>query len=352
MTGRAIAVVSSKGGSGKTTVAATLGVRAAKEGSVALLDLDPQQALARWAEIRRFKVEPLLAEMEGRESNPKLFTNVQNPRADVDVLKEKGWDWIIIDTPPAMMEWIEAGVLAADLVLIPVRASPIDLESNDVAIEFCEAYGRPFAFLLTHYDKGWKLSKIGNPGAGRQRQGALQGWRTLRSGIDKLRRLDDRWPDWTRVFRQEAGRRRKAGGRRPLGGDQEARENGQAHKGVTMAEIIVDVDDTDLSILRAPGKRAAAAPTLPPRTVGGNTIKSRARAEKPSHLDGRRQPKAKPEGEVALNIDVAPAIKQFALRARAEFGMPMKQFVAKAIEHYWRALELEQQSEAQNEEGQ
>lgn len=144
-------------------MAATLAVRASKEGRVALLDLDPQQALARWWEIRRFKVEPLLAEMEARESNPKLFTNVQNAKADVEVLKEKGWDWIIVDTPPALMEWIEVAVLAADFVIIPVRASPIDLESIDAAVEFCEAYGRQFAFLLTHFDKGWKLSKSAIP---------------------------------------------------------------------------------------------------------------------------------------------------------------------------------------------
>lgn len=108
---------------------------------------------------------------------------------------------------------------------------------------------------------------------------------------------------------------------------------------------IPDLDDTDLSILRAPGKKAAGAPSLPPRTVGANTIKSRARAERPSHLDGRRQPKPKPEGEVALNVDVPPAVKQLALRAKAEFGIPMKQFVVRAIEHYWRVLELEAQAE-------
>jgi chromosome partitioning protein len=168
MTGRVIAVVSSKGGCGKTSTVANLAVRAAKDkesngahSRVALLDLDPQQALARWYELRCEFVFPLLK--ENAQPNLKLFKNVQDARSDVELLKEQGWNWIFIDTPPAMMEWIEMAVAAADIVLIPVRASPIDLESIDVAIEFCKSYGRPFAFVPTHYDKKWKLSSTAIP---------------------------------------------------------------------------------------------------------------------------------------------------------------------------------------------
>jgi chromosome partitioning protein len=123
-------------------------VRAAQDsGKVAMLDLDPQEALGRWWELRR---EPL---------NPRLFPNVQNAVADVELLKGKGWEWTIIDTPPALMHIIENGIAAADVVIIPVRASPIDLESIDPAVELCEAYGKPFAFVITHWDASWKLTK-------------------------------------------------------------------------------------------------------------------------------------------------------------------------------------------------
>ena len=48
-----IAVVNSKGGTGKTTLAAALAVRAAKEGKrVAMVDLDPQHSLAEWFNMR------------------------------------------------------------------------------------------------------------------------------------------------------------------------------------------------------------------------------------------------------------------------------------------------------------
>jgi chromosome partitioning protein len=164
MAGKVIAVISSKGGVGKTTTTAALAVKASDGGKtkVAILDLDPQQALARWWELRSEFVTPLFKE-QNRDVSPKLFRNVENARADVEILKSKGYEWIFIDTPPAMMEWIEMAVIAADLVLIPVRASPIDLEAIDPAIELCEAYGRPFGFVLTHYDPKWKLSQTAIP---------------------------------------------------------------------------------------------------------------------------------------------------------------------------------------------
>ena len=56
---------SSKGGAGKTTLAAAVSVEAAKKHSVAVLDLDPQQSLARWHDTRGapdVEGEPVLLE--------------------------------------------------------------------------------------------------------------------------------------------------------------------------------------------------------------------------------------------------------------------------------------------------
>jgi hypothetical protein len=54
---------------------------------------------------------------------------------------------------------IEPGIAAADFVIVPVKASPIDLEAIDPIIEICEDIEKPYCILLTQYDSSWKLSK-------------------------------------------------------------------------------------------------------------------------------------------------------------------------------------------------
>jgi hypothetical protein len=49
---------------------------------------------------------------------------------------------------------------------------------------------------------------------------------------------------------------------------------------------------------------------------------------------------------------VSKEIKQLCLQARDELGVPIKLLVAQAIQHYWRDLQLQAQSEAQGEANQ
>jgi hypothetical protein len=65
-----------------------------------------------------------------------------------------------------------------------------------------------------------------------------------------------------------------------------------------------------------------------------------SRAAEPQELDGRRQGLPPTHGpQVPLNIDVPPDVKQLVVRARAEYGVPMKVFVAEAIQHYWKMVQ-------------
>lgn len=61
-------------------------------------------------------------------------------------------------------------------------------------------------------------------------------------------------------------------------------------------------------------------------------------------LDGRRlaMPSAH-EPQVPLNVDVPPDVKQLVARARAEYGVSMKVFVAEAIQHYWGVVQAKGQ---------
>ncbi len=143
---RVIAVAATKGGVGKTTICSALAVRAAEESKrVALLDLDPQESLASWWDRRK-------------SENPKLF-EVDATTEAIELLMSEGWEWVFVDTPPAKIELIEPAIAVADLVLIPCRPSALDIEQANIAVEMCEAHGKPFAFVLNHAAPSWKLTK-------------------------------------------------------------------------------------------------------------------------------------------------------------------------------------------------
>ena len=65
--------------------------------------------------------------------------------------------------PPATWHLIEDSVHASDLVVVPVKASPIDLEAVDPIIEVCTDLQKPFLFVLTQYDPRWSLSESAFP---------------------------------------------------------------------------------------------------------------------------------------------------------------------------------------------
>jgi chromosome partitioning protein len=151
----AIAFANGKGGVGKTSLIANLAVRAARDAHVALLDYDPQQSLARWCELR--------ANAYGNQLNPRLWKNGDGAPVDVPALKKLGTHWIFQDVPPATWHLIEDSVRVSDLVVVPVRASPVDLEAVDPAIEICRDLGKSFLFVMSAYDPRWKLSESAHP---------------------------------------------------------------------------------------------------------------------------------------------------------------------------------------------
>jgi cellulose biosynthesis protein BcsQ len=151
----AIAFANGKGGVGKTSLIANLSVRAARDAHVALLDYDGQQSLARWCELR--------GNAYGSQLNPRLWQNGEGAPVDVPALKRLGTNWILQDVPPAIWHLIEDSVRVSDLVIVPVKASPVDLEAVDPIIEVCIDLGKPFLFVLAQFDARWKLSETAFP---------------------------------------------------------------------------------------------------------------------------------------------------------------------------------------------
>ena len=139
-----VALASSKGGSGKSTLSACLSVRAAKDSRrVCLIDADPQSSLAKWWELR------------GEPGNPKLI-DVDATSESIELVISEGWEWCFIDTPPGVVDTIDDAIIAADFVLIPVRASAMDLLAVDHVVELCKKHERPFAFVLNAVIPQWR----------------------------------------------------------------------------------------------------------------------------------------------------------------------------------------------------
>lgn len=118
MPARTIVFCTSKGGAGKTTLA--VNVAATLAGKVLLLDADPQQSAVKWADAAP-EESPLPMAVMG-------YTGDKIHREIKKVMEE--YDYILVDTPPsalAVSTVTRSALLAADLAIIPVIPSPLDI---------------------------------------------------------------------------------------------------------------------------------------------------------------------------------------------------------------------------------
>src|SRR3954462_10491190 len=113
---KTIVFAARKGGSGKTTLAAHLGVEAENTGSgpVTLIDIDPQQSLTAWWNDRQAET-PKMLEVARDKIKPEL----------AKASKVKGL--VILDTPPLDSQAITSVIDVADMIVLPVKPSPHDL---------------------------------------------------------------------------------------------------------------------------------------------------------------------------------------------------------------------------------
>ena len=137
---KTIVVTSQKGGSAKTTLTALLAVEAerAGDGPVWLIDTDKQGSLTRWHD-RREADTPQRAEIPFRELGKGLEA----------IGSKHGGALCFIDTAPAISDQSATIIGLADLVLIPVQASPSDLWAVAETIELVREAGKPFCFVIT-----------------------------------------------------------------------------------------------------------------------------------------------------------------------------------------------------------
>lgn len=146
-----ITLAQQKGGSGKTTLAVHLGIAWARAGArVAFVDTDPQGSLGRWFMTR--------AETLGAPGVEFSTASAWGVTYEAEKLR-KICDVVIVDTPPKADADLRSALRVADLVLVPVASSHVDLWATESVLDLCARERRPALIVLNRARAGTRLAE-------------------------------------------------------------------------------------------------------------------------------------------------------------------------------------------------
>jgi len=151
MTAKIITVAQQKGGAGKTTVAVHLAIAFLEQGlRVAAVDIDPQESLINWFKKRS---------KSASDSGPSVKA-VQGWRVESEVRSlARDHDVIIIDSPPHAETEAKIAMRSADLVVVPLQPSPMDLWATGKTIEQVTAQGSRGLLVLNRVPPRAKIAE-------------------------------------------------------------------------------------------------------------------------------------------------------------------------------------------------
>lgn len=132
-----IAVISQKGGSGKTTLALHLAVASQVAGrDTAVIDLDPQASAAKWSDRREAEVPVVLSAHASRLPN------------EIDRVQKAGCEILLLDTAPHSDSAALEATKFADLVLVPCRPAILDMEAISNTLDLVRASETPVYVVM------------------------------------------------------------------------------------------------------------------------------------------------------------------------------------------------------------
>ncbi|TXL18786.1 peptide transporter [Methylococcaceae bacterium HT2] len=142
---KVIAILNQKGGVGKTTIAANIGVSILNRGhSILMVDSDPQGSLRDWSATNDGGLVSVIG--LDRETLTKDIEGVKDP-----------YDFVIIDGRAKAEKMAGAAIRAADIVLIPVAPSALDI-TEAIAARHEVTEGKPETrFIINAATKNTKL---------------------------------------------------------------------------------------------------------------------------------------------------------------------------------------------------
>ncbi|WP_321505369.1 ParA family protein [Breoghania sp.] len=152
MSGSVITIASLKGGSGKTTLATCLAVHwHLKWRNPLLIDADPQRSIIRLAERERALGGIDLIE----QADKSVWETIKQ--------RSPSYGVTIVDTPGFDSDITVAALAVADLVLIPVKASPLDvdrmMDTVKTLMSGMKGWTPAFRCVLTQTTRGSVISR-------------------------------------------------------------------------------------------------------------------------------------------------------------------------------------------------
>lgn len=134
---KTVAIISQKGGAGKTTLALHLATSSALQGrNTAIIDLDPQASAANWSDRRVAEVPVVLSAHASRLNH------------EIGRVKDMEGDLLIIDTAPHSDSAALEAAKAADLILVPCRPAILDIEAISNTLNLVKTTGKPIFVVM------------------------------------------------------------------------------------------------------------------------------------------------------------------------------------------------------------
>jgi chromosome partitioning protein len=157
---KTVAIISQKGGAGKTTMAIHLAVVAEQHGCrTAVFDLDPQASATSWADRRKSPTPVVVSAQASRLSN--LLEQAAAQSADL----------VLIDSAPNADSASLAAARVADLILIPCRPAVFDLDAIGTTLNLAAVAHKPAWVVLNAVPP---TGKLGEEAAATLQQGGVQ----------------------------------------------------------------------------------------------------------------------------------------------------------------------------------
>ncbi len=140
---KTIAIVSQKGGSGKTTLAVHLATRAAQaKHESCVIDTDPQATAAAWSDWRGDFLPVVVTSPPARLGRT------------IASAQKNGVDFAVIDTPPHADAAAREAIKAADIVLIPTKPRAFDLAALEPIADLVAFAKKPAFVVLNSVPSG------------------------------------------------------------------------------------------------------------------------------------------------------------------------------------------------------